>query len=81
LGSTAYKTRVDVQCKTAINGIQFFAVVTASPDNAARFQDLFSTAVAKSRGLQISFDPADTTGQFFGCQSANCRVARGAEMF
>jgi hypothetical protein len=76
-----FETRVHVRCTTAINGIQFFAVLTASRDNAARFLEVFSTAQAKSRGLHVFFDPADLTGAFFGCSNADCRVARGAEMF
>jgi hypothetical protein len=79
--ASAFETRVHVRCGSAVNGISYFAVVTASPDNAARYLELFDTARVRARTLHIFYDPADLTGAYFGCRTADCRVARGVEMF
>ena len=80
-GTADFDTRVHVRCAVPVNGIQFFAVLSASRANAARFLQQFSSARVNARKLQIFFDPGDLTGAFFGCSNSDCRIARAVEMF
>ena len=80
-GTADFDTHVHVRCAVPVNGIQFFAVLSAGRANAARFLQQFSSARVNSRKLQIFFDPNDLTGAFFGCSNSDCRIARAVEMF
>lgn len=73
----AFKNRVHVQCSSAVGGISFFAAPTSDPQNAARILSLISTAQVAGRNLLIWYDPANTSGASFGCQTKDCRIING----
>ncbi|MFD0363042.1 hypothetical protein ACFQZZ_16480 [Nocardia sp. GCM10030253] len=74
IGVATYKDRVHVRCAAAVGGIRFFAVSTSDAAHAARILSVISTAQAAGRTLGIDYDPADTRGTSFGCQSHDCRT-------
>ncbi len=61
--------------------ITWFTVPT-SPDSAAasRYMSLFQTSVITARPIWVLVDPADTSGNSFGCGASNCRRIYGMEM-
>jgi hypothetical protein len=73
----AFDNRIHVLCSPTAGAIGFFAVSTANPDKAARFQDLATKALLNNKVLVIFFDPFDLSGGAFGCNTANCRNATG----
>jgi hypothetical protein len=76
-----FTNRVHVRCAAAApGGIVFFAVSTTDSASASRFLSVFSTALATGRQINVSYDANDTSGQAWGCLSADCRIATGAEV-
>ena len=85
-----FTDRVHILCTTttpvagapALNpAILWFAFPT-SPDFAAasRFLSLFQTSVITAKPIWVELDPADTSGNSFGCGGSNCRRIFGVEM-
>jgi hypothetical protein len=75
-----YANRVHVRCSTGLNGITFFAIPTARGTDEAAFASraivVADAALVAGRRLSILYDFADQSGAAFGCQVADCRVAR-----
>jgi hypothetical protein len=71
--------RVHVRCAAAVNGVTFFAVSATDPDNAARALAVLNSAQLAGRTLYIQYDPADTSGNAWGCNSSDCRIILGLE--
>jgi hypothetical protein len=77
----AFTNRVHVSCSPADGSIIYFAYCsTKDSAGANRFLSVFTTAKALGKGINIYFDPADTSGTSCGCQAGNCRVITGAEV-
>jgi hypothetical protein len=78
----AFSNRVHVSCNPAApNSIVYFAYCsTKDSAGANRFLSVFTTAKALGKGLNIYYDPNDTSGTSCGCASNNCRVLYGAEV-
>jgi hypothetical protein len=71
---SVYAERIHVRCdKAATGGIVFFAVSTANSAHAARILSVLLTAHTTGRTITIEYDPNDTSGTAFGCQTSNCR--------
>lgn len=71
--------RIHVRCATAVSGISFFAVSASDPDNAARALAILNAVQLAGRTLNIQYDPADTSGNAWGCNSSDCRIILGLE--
>jgi hypothetical protein len=77
----AFSDRVHVSCSPADGSIVYFAYCsTKDSATANRFLSVFTTAKALGKGINIYFDPTDTSGTSCGCQAGNCRVIQGAEV-
>jgi hypothetical protein len=70
-----YAERVHVRCTSSISGVRFFAVATTDAPAAARFVSVATSALVAGRTLTVLYDPADTSGPTFGCQTSDCRRA------
>jgi hypothetical protein len=71
---SSYPERIHVRCdKTASGGIVFFAIPTANSAHAARILSILTTAHIARRNIVVEYDPADNSGQAFGCDPSNCR--------
>ena len=80
-GVAVFENRIHVRCASPIMGFTFFAVSTSDPQNVQRFLTVLNAARTFNRTINILFDPTDLSGANFGCLNADCRVARGVEMF
>jgi hypothetical protein len=77
----AFTDRVHVSCNPADGAISYFAYCsTKDSATANRFLSIFTTAKALGKGINIYFNPSDTSGTSCGCQTGNCRVITGAEV-
>jgi hypothetical protein len=73
------ENRIHVRCKDPqVTGIIYYAVSTASSNNAARFLTVFTTALVENRKLTILYDDFEIAGQEWGCLIENCRIVHGA---
>lgn len=72
------KPRVHVQCEAAKGNIRYFAFPMTGNliDEAARILDTLIAARALGRTLIINYDPSDTSGASWGCNSGDCRPIR-----
>ena len=71
---TVYPERIHVRCNKATSGgFVFFAIPTANSAHAARILSILTTAHVASRNIEVEYDPADKSGDAFGCHSSNCR--------
>jgi hypothetical protein len=66
--------RVHVRCASSTGGIQYFAVSTRNPAVAARVLTVLTAAQVAGRTLNITYDPADTSGTNIGCGASDCRL-------
>jgi hypothetical protein len=78
----AFTNRVHVACSPAApNNITYFAYCSTNDSAIAnRFLSVFTTAKVTGKGLNIYYNPNDTSGTSCGCQSGDCRVIQGAEV-
>ena len=76
--------RVHVKCSAGVtdgsNTIYYWAYPANDAAAAARYQSLFSTAMATGKQLTIFYKSGDTSGSAWGCGSSDCRVIYGATM-
>src|SRR5574341_461284 len=72
-------SRVHVKCKSAVDGISYFAVSTVDAANADMILRILTTAYTDGGGktLSILYDPDDLSGASFGCLISNCRPIGG----
>jgi hypothetical protein len=75
----AFSDRTHVSCSPADGLISYFAVPASQRDLASRLLAVGLVAQVTGGGLNIYFDPADTSGSSVGCQAGNCRVITGVE--
>ena len=75
---TVFTNRVHVKCAQSASGIYYFASSTQDAASAARFLSILGTAQAAGRTLSIWYNPADTSGAAWGCQSNDCRRMQAA---
>jgi hypothetical protein len=67
--------RVHVQCVAAVGGIKYFAY-RSNDRNVALVLTILTTARAAGADLVINYDPADTSGAAWGCNTSDCRPIR-----
>jgi hypothetical protein len=72
-----FDNRVHVECSSSVGRIKFFAFPTADNGKSARVLSLLSTAQVAGRTLTILYDPADASGQAYGCLVGDCRPILG----
>jgi hypothetical protein len=70
--------RIHVKCSQAVNGIRYFALSSNDTALMARVLSLITSAQVAGRTLSILFDPADLSGQAWGCANSDCRILRAA---
>jgi hypothetical protein len=77
-----FTNRVHVSCSpAATGGIVYFAYCSGNDTGLAnRFLSVFTTAKVTGKGLNIYYNPSDTSGTACGCESGDCRVLTGAEV-
>ena len=78
---TVYGTgskRIHVKCAQSVNGIRYFALSSSDSALMARVLGLITSAQIGGRTLSILYDPADLSGQAWGCANSDCRVLRAA---
>jgi hypothetical protein len=81
LGVAAFTSRVHVRCSAAApGGIVYFAVSTADSASSSRFLSVFTTAKVMGKNLGIYYTASDTSGNAWGCNASDCRIAWGAEV-
>lgn len=75
---TVFSNRIHVRCTSATaSGIFFFALPTSEATQANRLLTIGSTTLVSGRKFNAIFDPNDTSGTNWGCQSNDCRVLTG----
>jgi hypothetical protein len=79
--STAtYAGRVHVRCSQSYAGIQYFAVRTTNPEEAARFLSTVNAALLAGSNVSVLYNTTDTSGNAWGCNQSNCRRAKGVSL-
>lgn len=68
-----FHNRIHIRTLEDFGDIKYFAVSTSDEDLATQALTLASSAIASGDLLLITYDPADTNGTTFGCQSHDCR--------
>lgn len=77
----AFTNRVHIWCSSpAPGGISWFAVSTSDSGSASRFLSIFTTAKVTGKNVIIFYTASDTSGNAWGCNAADCRIAQGAEV-
>ena len=70
--------RIHVKCAQSVNGIRYFALSSSDSALMARVLSLITSAQIGGRTLSILYDPADLSGQAWGCANSDCRILRAA---
>ena len=70
--------RIHVKCAQTVNGIRFFALSSSDSALMARVLSLITSAQIGGRTLSILYNPADLSGQAWGCANSDCRILRAA---
>lgn len=70
---SVFPGRIHVRCSAAVGGISYFAIPASDGEYLNRALSLLTTAQVAGRTLTIRYDPADTSGASYGCQSNDCR--------
>jgi hypothetical protein len=71
---SSYPERIHVRCDKPASGvIVFFAIPTANSAHAARILSILTSAHIARRNIVVEYDPADMSGEAFGCVASNCR--------
>jgi len=67
--------RIHVECDKPISSIKYFAVSTAytEPAQLARILSVLLAARAAGKAVVVEYNPADTSGNDFGCSETDCR--------
>ena len=78
--SDSPKSCIHVQCAPADGPIAFFALSVSDSNEANRVMSLAAAGLTAGRSLYIFYDPNDTNGAAFGCQSNDCRLIQGLEL-
>ena len=73
-----FDNRIHIRCNESYSGIQFFAIATGDAASSARFLSLLTTAQVAGRTLSLLYDPADTSGDTWGCVEVDCRPLQAA---
>lgn len=76
----ALNNRIHVRCVESYGGVNYFALPNDNPAHAARTLSLLSTAQIAGRTLSILYDPADLSGNDWGCADSNCRALHAVEI-
>lgn len=80
-GVGTFPNRVHVRCSQSFSGIALFAAETADAAAAARYMSMATSALIAGRNLRVSYDPADQTGTKIGCETKDCRLLKGLEIY
>lgn len=78
-----YSKRIHIRCANSSDGIFYFAYGTKKdPAGAARYMSIATSAlIAGSNNVRILYDPEDLSGASIGCQTSDCRLILGLEVF
>jgi hypothetical protein len=80
-GTEGDPARLIGQCSTAQNGISYFAFrLSDGSDMFKTFLSTLTSAKLGNRPVEIYYDPNDTSGNNWGCGSANCRRIKQLRM-
>ncbi len=81
--SVTGKPRVAAQCQaSAGGGISWFAFrISDGPDLAKMILSMLTTGKVAGRTVRIGYESTDTSGNGWGCESANCRIIKKLEMY
>lgn len=76
----ALNNRIHVRCAESYGGVTYFAMPNDNPAHVARTLSLLSTGQVAGRTLSILYDPADLSGNDWGCAESNCRALHAVEI-
>jgi hypothetical protein len=71
------KQRIHVRCSNPVGGIAYFAMRARGKDFPLMFS-LLTEALTQGWTVYVRYDPADLSGEKFGCQNADCRILKAA---
>lgn len=80
-GVATFSSRIHVRCAQSFSGIVFFAYKASDAAGAARYMSMATSALISGRNVRIFYDPADQSGASIGCQTNDCRLLRGLEIY
>ena len=80
-GVATLASRIHIRCAQSFSGIVFFAYGSSDSAGAARYMSMATSALISGRNVTIIYDPADLSGASIGCQTSDCRLLRGLEIF
>ena len=80
-GVATFSSRIHIRCAQSFSGIVFFAYGSGDSAGAARNMSMATSALISGRNVRILYDPADQSGANIGCQTSDCRLIRGLEIF
>lgn len=69
-----FSNRIHVRATVFNGSIGYFAVPTTDARFANRLLSLFLTAKASGKRVAVVYNPSDTSGSAWGCQSGDCRT-------
>ena len=80
-GVATFSNRIHIRCAQSFSGVFFFAYGSKDSAGAARYMSMATSALISGRNVRIFYDPADQSGASIGCQTSDCRLLRGLEIF
>ena len=80
-GVATYPSRVHIRCAQSFSGVVYFAYKASDSAGAARNMSMATSALIAGRNVRVLYDPADQSGASIGCQTNDCRLLRGLEIF
>jgi hypothetical protein len=80
-GVATFSSRIHIRCAQSFSGVIFFAYRSSDSKGAARYMSMATSALISGRNVWIFYDPADLSGAKIGCQTSDCRLLRGLEIF
>jgi len=69
-----FDNRIHVKATSDKDGIWYWAVPTTDSRHANRMLSLLLTAKASGKRVYVKYNPSDTSGAAWGCQSGDCRT-------
>jgi len=78
--AAANTKRIHVKCAQAVNGVRYYALNNTDAALMARVLTLLTSAQIAGRTLSVLNDPADLSGQAWGCANSDCRILRAVSL-
>ena len=76
-----FSSRIHIRCAQSFSGVVFFAYKSSDSAGAARYMSMATSALISGRSVRVFYDPADQSGASIGCQTSDCRLLLGLEIF